>query len=169
MFGDENGPVGSAFANGMTTQSDGHTGLLAVIAPNLVCLPHTVLVNKVTIAGMRQAVQHFGPAQAGVARAVSDFFDEKRKANADIDITTLKVVVGVFIHPGAGLDSDGKALEVDAKAASDKKIYDNNYAAVTTSLENAWSSGPTPDEVSKQKATAVHPFQGFEPEKSDAA
>ena len=88
--------------------------------------------------------------------------------NDDIDITTLKVVVGV-IHPGAGLDSDGKALEGDAKAASDKKIYDNNYAAVTTSLENAWSSGPTPDEVSKKKATAVHPLQGSEPEKSDAA
>ena len=34
--------------------------------------PDTVLFNKVTIKGAKQAVQMFGPAQAAVARAVVD-------------------------------------------------------------------------------------------------
>src|SRR5208282_6613639 len=35
MIGDKDGPVGQAFANGMTNLSAGHTPLLAVIRPNL--------------------------------------------------------------------------------------------------------------------------------------
>src|ERR1700747_132404 len=47
------GPRGSAaekaFANSLTNNKDGFTSLLAVIAPNLMCKPATVLFNKVTI------------------------------------------------------------------------------------------------------------------------
>src|SRR3972149_11449766 len=35
MIGDKSGPVGQAFATGMTSLSAGHTPLLAVIRPNL--------------------------------------------------------------------------------------------------------------------------------------
>ena len=40
--------------------------------PNLAAKPDTVLFNKVTIKGAKQAVQMFGPAQAAVAAAVVD-------------------------------------------------------------------------------------------------
>ena len=47
------GPRGSAaetaFANALTNNKDGFTSLLAVVAPNLVCKPATVMFNKVTI------------------------------------------------------------------------------------------------------------------------
>src|SRR5215813_10726060 len=70
------GPRGSAaetaFANALTNNKDGFTSLLAVVAPNLLCKPATILFNKVTIKGAKQAVQMFGPAQAAVARAVAD-------------------------------------------------------------------------------------------------
>ena len=70
------GPRGSAaetaFANALTNNKDGFTSLLAVIAPNLLCKPATILFNKVTIKGAKQAVQMFGPAQYGVAKAVAD-------------------------------------------------------------------------------------------------
>jgi 5,6,7,8-tetrahydromethanopterin hydro-lyase len=72
LIGCKNGPVGTAFANAIATQSAGHTSLLAVVAPNLICKPATVMITKVTIKGMKQAVQMFGPAQAAVARAVAD-------------------------------------------------------------------------------------------------
>ena len=70
LIGDKNGPVGAAFANALARQSKGHTNLLAVLTPNLVCKPATVLITKVTIKGAGQALQMFGPAQAAVAKAV---------------------------------------------------------------------------------------------------
>src|SRR5205807_5134861 len=72
LIGDKAGPVGAAFANALSDQKQGHSNLLAVLAPNLMCKPATVLITKVTIKGAKQAVQMFGPAQASVAKAVAD-------------------------------------------------------------------------------------------------
>src|SRR5690242_15674025 len=72
LIGSKDGPVGTAFANALASQQQGHSNLLAVLTPNLVCKPATVLITKVTIKGAKQAVQMFGPAQAAVARAVAD-------------------------------------------------------------------------------------------------
>src|SRR6202008_729962 len=70
------GPRGSAaettFANALTNNKEGFTGLLALVAPNLMCKPATVLYNKVTIKNATQAVQMFGPAQRAVGKAVAD-------------------------------------------------------------------------------------------------
>src|SRR6516225_5454156 len=72
LIGSKDGPVGSAFANALSDQKQGHSNLLAVLTPNLICKPATVLITKVTIKGAPQAVQMFGPAQAAVAKAVTD-------------------------------------------------------------------------------------------------
>src|ERR671935_742624 len=72
LIGSKDGPVGVAFANALANQSSGHSNLLAVLTPNLICKPATVLITKVTIKGAKQAVQMFGPAQAAVAKAVAD-------------------------------------------------------------------------------------------------
>src|SRR6202040_2798003 len=72
LIGSKDGPVGTAFANALADQKAGHSNLLAVLTPNLICKPATVLITKVTIKGAKQAVQMFGPAQAAVARAVAD-------------------------------------------------------------------------------------------------
>src|SRR6201997_4621391 len=110
LIGSKDGPVGTAFANALANQSHGHTNLLAVLAPNLVCKPATVLITKVTIKGLKQAVQMFGPAQYAVAKAVADCVaDGTIPASAADDLV---IICGVFIHPAA---------------ADDKKIYDYNY------------------------------------------
>jgi len=49
LIGSKNGPVGEAFANALVNQKEGHTNLLAVVAPNLPCKPDTVISNKVTL------------------------------------------------------------------------------------------------------------------------
>ena len=72
LIGSKSGPVGEAFANAFVNERAGHTNLLAVVTPNLAAKPDTVISNKVTIKGEKQAVQLFGPAQAAVARAVVD-------------------------------------------------------------------------------------------------
>ncbi len=143
MIGSKTGPVGIAFANALSTQSEGHSNLLAVITPNVAVKPSTVMVTKVTIKGMKQAVQMFGPAQAAVAKAVADSVDAG-VIPAD-QAEDLVCVCGVFIHP---------------EAEDNKKIYDYNYNATKMAIENAMKATPTAAEMVAKK-DEVHPFRGF--------
>ncbi|MFO0820203.1 MAG: formaldehyde-activating enzyme [Pirellulales bacterium] len=143
LIGSKDGPVGNAFANALARQSEGHTNLLAVLTPNLAVKPATVMITKVTIKGMKQAVQMFGPAQAAVAKAVADAVAEGIIPKTQTE--DLVIVCGVFIHPAA---------------ADDKKIYDYNYEATKLAIVNAMGNKPSADEMIKGK-DAVHPFRGF--------
>lgn len=140
LIGDKAGPVGHAFAQALATQSHGHSNLLAVITPNLICKPATVMITKVTIKGAKQAVQMFGPAQAAVARAVTDSVAEgvipKDKADEYV------IVCGVFIH---------------WDAADDAKIYQYNYDATKLAIKNAMTGSPKIDEIVSRKGEK-HPF-----------
>jgi 5,6,7,8-tetrahydromethanopterin hydro-lyase len=139
------GPRGSAaetaFVNSLSNNKDGFTSLLAVIAPNLPCKPNTLLFNKVTIKGAKQAVQMFGPAQAAVARAVADSVQAGVIPADEAD--NLFILVGVFIH---------------WDAADDNKIFDYNYRAVKESIERAVAGTPTAAEVTAKKGSVKHPF-----------
>jgi 5,6,7,8-tetrahydromethanopterin hydro-lyase len=141
LIGDKAGPVGNAFANALANQSAGHSSLLAVISPNLVCKPATVMITKVTIKGAKQAVQMFGPAQAAVARAVADSVAEgvipKDKADEYV------IVCGVFIH---------------WEAADDTKIYQYNYEATKLAIRNAMRGEPKVEEIIAKKDSVKHPF-----------
>ena len=141
MIGPRGSAVERAFANGLVNNKDGFTTLLAVVRPNLPCKPDTLLFNKVTIKGAKQAVQMFGPAQAAVARAVVDSVESgvipKDKAN------DYCVLVGVFIH---------------WDAADDKKIYDYNYQATKESIARALGGKPAVADVITGSKTAKHPY-----------
>src|SRR5271166_1617368 len=96
LIGSKTGPVGLAFANALSNQKQGHSNLLAVLTPNLLCKPATVLITKVTIKGATQAVQMFGPAQHAVAKAVADSVAEGVIPVSQAE--ELVIVCGVFIH-----------------------------------------------------------------------
>jgi len=142
LIGPRGSPVEAAFANALTNNKDGFTSLLAVIAPNLLTKPATVLFNKVTIKGAKQAVQMFGPAQRAVAMAVADCVEDGTIPANEAD--NLFVCVGVFIH---------------WLAEDDKKIQDYNYQAVKESIKRAVAGSPTAAEVVAKKGSANHPFQ----------
>jgi 5,6,7,8-tetrahydromethanopterin hydro-lyase len=144
LIGGKDGPVGIAFANALARQSEGHTNLLAVLTPNLLAKPATVMITKVTIKGMRQAVQMFGPAQSAVAKAMTDCVADGIVPKDQAE--HLVCVCGVFIHP---------------EAADDRKIYDYNYEATKQAVKNAMQSKPTIDEILAGKEKAAHPFRGF--------
>ena len=144
LIGDKTGPVGVAFANALARQSEGHSNLLAVLTPNLAVKPATVMITKVTIKGMKQAVQMFGPAQAAVAKAVADSVADGVIPAKDAE--NLVIVCGVFIHPAA---------------AEDKKIYEYNYKATKDAIASAMRGKPTVDEMLAGKDKAAHPFRGF--------
>jgi 5,6,7,8-tetrahydromethanopterin hydro-lyase len=139
------GPRGSAaetaFATALTNNKDGFTSLLAVIAPNLLCKPATILFNKVTIKGAKQAVQMFGPAQHAVAKAVADSVAEGVIPQDEAE--NLFICVGVFIH---------------WDAADNKKIQDFNYRATKEALARAVAGEPKIAEVVAKRDQVKHPF-----------
>src|SRR5205809_6661558 len=141
MIGSKDGPVGSAFASALADQKAGHSNLLAILAPNLMCKPATVMITKVTIKGAKQAVQMFGPAQAAVAKAVADSVAAGVIPAKDAD--NLVIVCGVFIH---------------WQAADDTKIYQYNYEAAKLSIARAMKGEPKIEEITAKKDTAKHPF-----------
>ena len=134
LIGPKGGAVEAAFCNTLANNKDGFTSLLAVVAPNLPAKPNTVMFNKVTIKGAKQAVQMFGPAQAAVARAVADSVEDGTIPSGEAD--DVFVCVGVFIH-------------WDAK--NDQKIYDYNYQAVKESIERAIKGLRTGTEITLPK------------------
>jgi len=139
------GPRGSAaetaFCNALTNNKDGFTTLLAVIAPNLPTKPNTVMFNKVTIKGAKQAVQMFGPAQHAVAKAVADSVAEGIIPADEAD--DVFICVGVFIH---------------WEAEDDSKIQDYNYRATKESIARAVRGEPRAADVVRQRDSVKHPF-----------
>ena len=139
------GPRGSAaekaFANALVNNKDGFTTLLAVIAPNLLVKPNTILFNKVTIKNAKQAVQMFGPAQHGVAKAVADSVAEGVIPLQAAD--DLFICVGVFIHWDAN---------------DDQKIQDFNYTATKEAIARAMKGDPTAQSVLHARVSAKRPF-----------
>ena len=141
LIGPRGSAVEQAFCNSLPNNKDGFTSLLAVIAPNLPCKPNTVMFNKVTIKDARQAVQMFGPAQYGVAKAVQDAVAEGIiPANEADDVY---ICVGVFIH---------------WEAADDAKIQDFNYRATKEAIARAIAGKPTAAEATAQRNSVAHPF-----------
>src|ERR671935_2612569 len=141
LIGSKDGPVGQAFASALADQKAGHSNLLAVLEPNLVCKPATVLITKVTIKGAGQAVQMFGPAQKAVAKAVADSVASGVIPRGEAE--NLVIVCGVFIH---------------WEAKDDTKIYQYNYDATKLAIQRAMRGEPKIDEILSRKETAKHPF-----------
>jgi 5,6,7,8-tetrahydromethanopterin hydro-lyase len=141
------GPRGSAaetaFANCLTNNKDGFTSLLAVVAPNLLTKPATVMFNKVTIKGAKQAVQMFGPAQRAVAMAVADCVEDGTIPADEAD--NLFISVGVFIH---------------WLAEDDAKIQKYNYEATKESIKRAVSGEPRAADVVGQEGLGGAPVPG---------
>jgi len=144
IVGEKNGPVGQAFATGLSSVSAGHTPLLAVIRPNLPSKPFTLIVPKVTVKDMDQASKIFGPAQAAVAKAIADATEEGVIPQDKVD--DLVIVCSVFIHP---------------EAKDYRKIYQYNYGATRLALKRAFLSYPSVEKLIYDKDRATHPVMGF--------
>ncbi|MBN2517559.1 MAG: bifunctional 5,6,7,8-tetrahydromethanopterin hydro-lyase/3-hexulose-6-phosphate synthase [Candidatus Altiarchaeota archaeon] len=143
MIGHKNGPVGQAFTNGLTQLSKGHTPLLAVIRPNIIPKPATLVIPKVTVQNMEDAGKIFGPAQAAVAKAVADAVEEGIIPKEYLE--DYVVVTSVFIHP---------------EAEDYEKIYRYNYSATKLSLKRAMTRYPDLNKINFEKDRATHPIAG---------
>ncbi len=144
LIGDKDGPVGEAFASGMSNLSAGHTPLLAVIRPNLPPKPHTLIIPKVTVKNLEQVGKIFGPAQAAVAKAVADSVEDGVVPKDKVEDWV--IVCSVFVHPNA---------------KDYRKIYHYNYGATKLALKRALTKYPSLDKIMYDKDRAKHPIMGF--------
>lgn len=144
MIGSKDGPVGQAFATGMTQLSAGHTPLLSVVRPNLPTKPSTLIVPKVTLKKGADTSKIFGPAQSAVAKAVADAVEEEIIPK---DIANdIVIVASVFIAP-------------DAEDFS--KIYRFNYGATKLAIKRALEGFPTVEKVLEESNKSTHAIMGF--------
>ncbi len=144
LIGDKNGPIGNAFANSLSQLSAGHTPLLAVVRPNLLAKPATIVIPKVTLKKEGQVNQMFGPVQAAVAKAVADSLEEGIFNGFNID--DFVILASAFLHP----------------SASDyNKIYRYNYGATKLAIERAFSKFPDEKTLIYEKDRAAHGVMGF--------
>ncbi len=144
MIGDKNGPVGTAFANGFSQLSAGHTPLLAVVRPNLLTKPATLIIPKVTLKKTAQVNAIFGAVQAAVAKAVADSVEEG--VFDDFDIEDIVILASVYLHP---------------EAADYNRIYRYNYGATKQAIERALAQFPDKETLLKEKDRAGHAVMGF--------
>ncbi|UZR27164.1 formaldehyde-activating enzyme [Methylococcus mesophilus] len=139
------GPRGSAaevaFCTTLTNQKRGDNALLALVAPNLMAKPATVMFNKVEIKNEKQATQMFGPAERGVAKAVVDSVKEGVIPRSEAE--HVFICVGVFIH----WDAEDNA-----------KIQDWNYQATKLAISRAVEGKPDIAEVIAQEGVVHHPL-----------
>jgi len=142
MIGRKEGPVGDAYAKAKANPSPGHEPLVAILEPNVVVKPITLMVPTVTIKSMRQASMIYGPAQAAVAKAVADSLADGSIPKAAAD--DLIIIANVFVHPSA---------------VNRHRVYVNNYKAMRHAIRKALEGRPSPNEVLENKDRSKHPFK----------
>lgn len=148
LIGDKFGPVGQAFANGLSNLSVGHTPLTSVIRPNLMTKPATLIIPKVTVGDLDAASKIFGPAQTAVARAVADAVEDGYIPKEIVE--DIVINVSVFIDPSA---------------EDYRKIYQYNYGATKLAIRRAMEGYPSIDKVLAEKDRGTHPIMGFRVQK----
>ncbi len=142
MIGVKAGPVGEAYARAKANPTPGHEPLVAILEPNLMVKPVTLMVPTVTIKNMRQASMVYGPAQAAVAKAVADSHaDGTIPKGASEDLV---IIANVFVHPSA---------------INRQRVYVNNYKAMRHAIRRAIEGRPSANEVRENKDRSKHPFK----------
>lgn len=144
VIGEKEGPVGTAFANALSQLSTGHTPLLAVVRPNLLTKPATLVIPKVTLKKDAQIREMFGPVQAAVAKAIADCVEEE--VFGDCDIESLVILASVYLNP---------------EAADYNRIYRYNYGAVKLAVRRAMEGFPDRKTLLYEKDRSTHAIMGF--------
>ncbi len=144
MIGDKGGPVGMAFANAASQLSAGHTPLLAVVRPNLLTKPATLIIPKVTLKKGEQVNEMFGPVQAAIAKGVADALEEGLFGDADVD--DVVILASAYLDPGA---------------TDYNRIYRYNYGATKLAIRRAFDKFPSKETLLYEKDRAAHAVMGF--------
>ncbi len=141
VVGPKDGPAGAAWAGALSSPSAGHLPYMVVLQPGVPAKPMTVFINKAALSGPEHENMTWGPAQAGVAKGVTDcLLDGTLPPEAEDGWC---VIAAVWVNP----------------AASDAhEVYRNNLAAAHGAVTAAIHRMPKLDAVRAAAAAPSNPF-----------
>ncbi|PPF85611.1 formaldehyde-activating enzyme [Subtercola sp. Z020] len=141
VFGDREGPAGTAWATALATPSAGHVPFVTVLRPSLPVKPLTLFVTKSAPASDEHGLLIWGPAQAGIAAGVADALADGVVSEAQADSHV--IIAAVWVNPAAD----------DAE-----QVYENNRLSVRTALENGTRLLPATADIVAARDSASNPF-----------
>lgn len=146
VIGELNGPFGTAFANLMGDQVQGHSRVLALMNTDMQVRPATIMVSKVTVKKTAYTNILMGTVQGAIANGVLDAVRNgtipKEKAN------DLGIIVSVWLNPGITTIEN-----LDHEA-----LFDVHRRATTRAIEKAMNNEPSIDYLLENQEKLVHKY-----------
>lgn len=141
MMGPRDGAVGQAFANSLSSPSQGHCPFMVVIKPNVPAKPMTLYVNKAEINGELHANATWGASQAAIAKAVTEALLEGILPTEAEDEWC--VITANWVNPGC--------TDLD-------EVYHNNYKACSDAIRAAMEKTPKRQQLGQALQQLGNPF-----------
>ena len=146
VIGELDGPFGTAFANLMGDQVQGHSRVLALMNTDMQVRPATIMVSKVTVKKTAYTNILMGTVQGAIANGVLDAVRNgtipKEKAN------DLGFFVSVWLNPGITTIEN-----LDHEA-----LFDVHRRATTRAIEKAMNNEPSIDYLLENQEKLVHKY-----------
>jgi len=146
IIGELDGPFGTAFANLLGDQVQGHSRVLALMNTDVMVKPATIMVSKVTVKKTAYTTILMGTVQGAIANGVLDAVRNgtipKEKAN------DLGIICSVWLHPQITTVED-----LDHEA-----LFNIHREATRKAIEKAMSDEPSIDYLLENQDKLVHKY-----------
>jgi 4-hydroxy-tetrahydrodipicolinate synthase len=126
VSGMKDGEIGAVYAEQCTHPRHGFEALTAILEPNLMVRPSTLIVPTVSLKNLRQANMVYGPGQAAVGKAILDGITSGTIPKSAMEDEVMLVMLSV--HP---------------RALNHHRMYRNVHEAMSGALAMAYSSDRT--------------------------
>ncbi len=145
-IGEMSGPMGTAFANLLGDQVQGHTRVLALLNTDVMVRPATIMVSKVTVKDSKYTNILMGTVQAAVAHGVLDAVRNgdipKEKAN------DLGIIVSVWLNP----------IVTTQKDLDHQVLFNIHREATAKAIRKAMRNEPSIDWLLENQDKIVHKY-----------
>jgi 5,6,7,8-tetrahydromethanopterin hydro-lyase len=146
IIGDLNGPVGTAFATLLGSQTAGHTRVLALLNADVAVKPATLMVSKVTVKKTKYTNILMGTVQAGIANGVLDAVRDGTIARDEVD--KIGIIVAVWLYPEV-VESDDLDFE---------DLFNTHRKSMHTAIQKALQGEPTIDWLLENQDQIIHGY-----------
>ncbi len=141
FIGLKDGPVGTAIASSVAAPRMGYIPFMVIHKPNVPVKPATLFSAKADLRGDIHSNMTWGPAQAGIARAVYECTQEGILPREAED--NWAIIAGVWVN----WEADDADL-----------IYIHNYEAMRLATTRAMSNLPSKEETKAANNNPGNPF-----------
>ncbi len=146
IIGELDGPFGTAFANLLGDQVQGHSRVLALMNTDVMVRPATIMVSKVTVRKSAYTTILMGTVQGAIANGVLDAVRNgtipKEKAN------DLGIICSVWLNPQI----------VTVEDLDHEALFNIHREATRRAIEKAMNNEPSIDYLLENQDKLVHKY-----------